>query len=110
MQTMKLSAIALAMAFSLGGAFAQSAGSSTSSGSAGAGTSATGGRSAPAAQPGEGTRNTETKKDDKIASGDRKFIEKAAGSGMFEVQVAQLAATRAKSPDVKSFASMLVDQ
>lgn len=105
--TLKLSAIALAMAFSLGAA-AQASSSTPPSG--GTGTSATGGRSAPAAQPGEGTRNGESKKDDKVARGDRKFIEQAAGSGMFEVQVSQLATTRAKSPDVKSFASMLVDQ
>ena len=50
-----------------------------------------------------------TEKDDKIARGDRKFIEEAAGSGMFEVQVAQLAASKATDPQVKSFASMLVD-
>ena len=105
--TLKLSAIALAMAFSLGGALGQTPGSAAPSGT---GDSATGGRSAPAAQPGAGTRNAETKKDDKVAGGDRKFIEKAAGGGMFEVQVAQLASTRARSPDVKSFASMLVDQ
>jgi putative membrane protein len=107
--TLKLSAIALAMAFSLGSAVAQTSGSAQPSGTGGAGTSATGGRSAPAAQPGEGTRKTESKKDDKVAKGDRKFIETAAGSGMFEVQVSQLATTRAKSPDVKSFAGMLVD-
>jgi putative membrane protein len=110
MQHLKLSAIAIAMAFSLGGAFAQSSSSAQPSGTGGAGTSATGGRSAPAAQPGTGTRNSETKKDDKVAAGDRKFVEKAAGSGMFEVQVSQLATTRAQSPDVKSFAGMLVDQ
>ncbi len=45
--------------------------------------------------PGTGTRTTPSSKDDKIARGDRKFIEEAAASGMFEVQVAQLAATRA---------------
>lgn len=105
--TPKLSAIALAMAFSLGAA-AQTSGSTLPS--VGTGTSATGGRSAPAAQPGEGTRNSDSKKDDKVARGDRKFIEHAAGSGMFEVQVSQLATTRARSPNVKSFASMLVDQ
>jgi putative membrane protein len=107
--TLKLSAIALAAAFSLGSALAQTSSSATPSGTGGAGTSATGGRSAPAAQPGEGTRKSEANKNDKIAKGDRKFIEKAAGSGMFEVQVSQLATTRAKSPDVKSFAGMLVD-
>lgn len=75
----------------------------------GAGTSATGGQSAPMAQPGAGTRNLPTAKDDKIARGDRKFIEEAAHSGMFEVQVAQLAAAKATDPLVKSYASMLVD-
>jgi putative membrane protein len=107
---LKLSALALAMAFSVGSTLAQSAGSSAQpSGSGGAGTSATGGRSAPAAQPGTGTRNAETSKDDKIARGDRKFVEEAAGSGMFEVQVGQLASTKATDPNVKSFAGMLVD-
>jgi putative membrane protein len=75
----------------------------------GTGTSATGGQSAPMAQPGTGTRNVPTKKDDKIARGDRKFIETAAGSGMFEVQVSQLAASKATDAQVKSYASMLVD-
>jgi putative membrane protein len=74
----------------------------------GAGTSATGGQSAPAAQPGTGTRNLPAKS--KIARGDRKFIEEAASSGMFEVQVGQLAASKATDANVKSFASMLVDQ
>ena len=108
--TLKLSALAIAMAFSLGAAAQTSSGAATPSGTGGAGDSATGGRSAPAVQRGAGTRNSESKKDDKVASGDRKFIETAAGSGMFEVQVAQLATSRAKSPDVKSFAGMLVDQ
>jgi len=106
--SLKLSAVALAMAFSLG-AVAQTPSSAQPSGTGGAGTSATGGRSAPAAQPGTGTRNDETSKDDKIAKADRAFILKAAGSGMFEVQAAQLATTRATSSDVKSFAGMLVD-
>ena len=108
--TLKLSAIAFAMVISLGSAFAQTSGSAQPSGTGGAGTSATGGRSAPAAQPGEGTRKSESTKDDKVSKGDRKFIEKAAGGGMFEVQAGQLAATRGKSPDVKSYAGMLVDQ
>ena len=75
----------------------------------GAGTSATGGQSAPAAQPGTGTRNLPDKSN-KVARGDRKFIENAANSGMFEVQVGQLAASKASDANVKSFASMLVDQ
>lgn len=90
----------VALAFSFGAAQAQTTGS---------GTSATGGQAAPAAQPGAGTRNVPSKKDDAIARGDRKFIEEAAGSGMFEVQVSQLAASKATDPNVKSFASMLVD-
>lgn len=72
--------------------------------------SATGGRAALATQAGTGTRNTETKKDDKLARGDRKFIQDAAESGMFEVQVAQLAASKATDPNVKSFASKLVQE
>jgi putative membrane protein len=90
----------LALALSFGGAQAQTPG---------AGSSVTGGQSAPMAQPGTGTRNLPSKKDDKVARGDRKFIEKAAGSGMFEVQVSQLAASKATDPNVKSFAGMLVD-
>ena len=74
----------------------------------GTGTSATGGQAAPMAQPGTGTRNLPTQ-DPKIARGDRKFIEGAMGSGMFEVQIAQLAAAKATDANVKSFASMLVD-
>ncbi|MDB5898917.1 MAG: hypothetical protein JWP22_3047 [Ramlibacter sp.] len=90
----------LALALSFGGAHAQTPG---------AGSSMTGGQAAPAAQPGAGTRNSPTGKSEKVARGDRKFIEAAAGSGMFEVQVSQLAASKATDPAVKSFASMLVD-
>lgn len=104
----KLTALAVAMAFCAGSAFAQTSGSTGSGGSTGS--SATGGRSAPMAQPGAGTRNTESTKDDKVARGDRKFIETAAEGGMFEVQVSKLATTRAQDPKVKEFASMLVDQ
>lgn len=77
--------------------------------SPGTGTSATGGGAAPMAQPGTGTRNTETRKDDAVSRGDRKFIQQTAEKGMFEVQAAQLAAGKATDPNVKSFASMLVD-
>ena len=106
----KLTACAMALAFSFGGAMAQYGSPSQPSGGGNTGSSVTGGRSAPAAQAGTGTRNTETKKDDQVARGDRKFIEEAAGSGMFEVQAAQLAARQASDPKVKSFAEMLVDQ
>lgn len=88
----------LALALAFGPAQAQSAGT---------GSSATGGQSAPAAQPGTGTRNLPGKGG--IARADRKFIGDAVNSGMFEVQVSQLAASKATDPNVKSFASMLVD-
>lgn len=107
--SLKLSSVALALAISLGSALAQSSAPAQSSGTGGAGTSATGGRSAPAAQAGTGTRQSETNKDDKLARGDRRFVLEAAGSGMFEVQAAQLATTKASDPAVKSFAGMLID-
>jgi putative membrane protein len=100
MKTPSFVAIALALAF--GAAQAQHT-------VPGTGSSATGGQSAPAAQPGTGTRNLPVK-DEKLARGDRKFIEEAAGHGMFEVQAAQLATAKANDPNVKSFAGMLVDQ
>jgi putative membrane protein len=104
----KPQATALALALALGTAFAQT-GASGATGTGSTGSSATGGQTAPMAQPGSGTRNSESKKDDKLSSGDRKFVETAAGSGMFEVQAAQLASTKATDPALKSFASMLVD-
>jgi putative membrane protein len=91
--------VALAAALSFGAVMAQT-GSSSSSGA----------RSAPATQAGTGTRNSETRKDDQLARGDRRIMQKAAESGVFEVQAGQLAATKANDPAVKSFASMLVDQ
>ncbi|HEX7890332.1 MAG TPA: DUF4142 domain-containing protein [Ramlibacter sp.] len=102
MKTMRLLAwpAFVALALSFGPVQAQTPGT---------GSSATGGQSAPMAQPGEGTRNLPTKKDDRVARADRKFIEEAASGGMFEVQVAQLAASKATDASVKSFASMLVD-
>ena len=91
--------VALALALSLAAAQAQTPG---------AGTSMTGGQAAPMAQPGTGTRNAPA--NPKVARGDRKFIQEAAGSGMFEVQIAQLAVSKASDPGVKAFAGMLVDQ
>lgn len=96
--------VLLALAIGVGAAQAQATG-----GALGTGSSVTGGQAAPMAQPGAGTRNMPAKKDDQVSRGDRKFIEAAAGSGMFEVQVSQLAATKATDPQVKSYASMLVD-
>jgi putative membrane protein len=72
------------------------------------GSSMTGGQAAPKAQPGTGTRNSETTRDDQLSRGDRRFIEDAAGDGMYEVQAGQLAASKAQSPDVKAFANKMV--
>lgn len=94
--------LALALALGPGWALAQA--------SPGTGSSVTGGQSAPAAQPGTGTRNAETRKDDKLARADRRFIQQAAEAGMFEVQVAQLAASKSTDPAVKDFAKKLVDE
>jgi putative membrane protein len=51
---------------------------------------------------GKATSNT-------IASGDRKFLEKAAQDGLAEVQLGKLAAEKAASEDVKKFAQKMVD-
>ena len=98
---MKARLTVLAFALAFGAAQAQTTG---------AGTSPTGGQSAPAAQAGTGTRNAPDNKAAKLPRGDRKFIEEAANSGMFEVEIGQLAAAKASDPNVKSFAGMLVDQ
>jgi putative membrane protein len=110
--SMRFSPLIAALALSFGVAVAQTSGSTgaTGGGTTGTGSSMSGGRAAPAAQPGTGTRNAETNKDDKLSRGDRKFIQEAAGDGMFEVQAAQLASSKGTDPNVKSFASMLVDE
>jgi putative membrane protein len=81
----------------------------TGSGTADTGSSMTGGRAAPAAQAGTGTRNAETRKDDKLTRADRKFIQEAAESGMFEVEIAQLASSKATNPDVKALATTIAN-
>ena len=107
-ETLKTLPLVAALALASGWACAQSAGA-TGGGTTGTGSSMTGGRAAPAAQAGTGTRNAESKKDDSLSRGDRKFIQDAAGDGMFEVQAAQLGSAKATNPEVKSFASKLVD-
>jgi len=89
--TLKALPLVAAMAFASGWASGQAAGNT--------------GASAPAAQ----ARDAQTKKDAKLSRGDRKFMQDAAGDGLFEVQVSQLAASKASNPDVKSFAGKLVD-
>lgn len=92
--------LVIALGFSVG-ALAQT-------GATGSGASPAAG-AAPAAQPGTGTRNTETRKDDALARADRKFIQEAAEHGMFEVQIAELASSKASNADVKSFATTLAN-
>jgi putative membrane protein len=99
--------LVIGLGLSFGTAVAQASG--TSGGTAGTGSSMTGGGAAPAAQPGTGTRNAETRKDDKLARADRKFLQEAAEHGMFEVQIGQLASSKGKNPDVKSFGTTLVN-
>jgi putative membrane protein len=43
-----------------------------------------------------------------LGKADRAFMTKAAGAGLYEVEVSKLAATRAASPAVKSFAETMV--
>ena len=99
--------VAFAAALAMGVAMAQtSSAPSTTSGPTTGSTSA-GAQTAPMAQPGTGTRNTPKAK---LARSDRKFIENAAKGGLFEVQVAKLAESKASDPAVKDFAKMLADQ
>jgi putative membrane protein len=107
---LKFLPLVAALGLSFGVAVAQTSSySGTGGGTTGSGSSMTGGGAAPAAQPGTGTRNAETRKDDKLARADRKFIQDTAEHGMFEVQIAQLASSKATNPDVKSFATTLVN-
>lgn len=47
--------------------------------------------------------------DAKLAHHDRKFVEDAAKGGLAEVQLGQLAAQKAQSPEVKQFGQKMVD-
>jgi putative membrane protein len=112
MKTLSLRSLPLVVALTAasGAVLAQTSAAGSSTAAPGTGTSMTGGQAAPAAQAGTGTRNAETRKDDKLSRADRKFIQQAAEGGMFEVQVAQLAASKATDPNVKSFAEKLVKE
>lgn len=97
---------ALVLGLSLGVAVAQTG----TPGGSGPSVNTTTPRVEPAAQPGTGTRNAPSEKSSvKVDRGDRKFIVSAAENGLFEVEAAKLAASKATDPGVKSFASMLVD-
>lgn len=99
-------AIAAAASLGLGGAIAQTGG-------AAGGTSGTaGGTSGPSVNttvPATGATARSSDKASKVARGDEKFMTKAAEDGMFEVEVAKVAAGKATSPEVKAFATMMVD-
>jgi putative membrane protein len=102
--------LVLSLALTCGLAVAQTTGSGTTAGTPpSTGSSVTGGQSAPAVQPGTGTRKSDTRKTEKLARGDRKFIQEAAEGGMFEVQAGQLAANKAADDGVKTFANKLVE-
>ena len=45
----------------------------------------------------------------RMSGADRAFMLKAAGAGLYEVEVSRLAADKAESAEVKKYASMLVD-
>jgi putative membrane protein len=106
--SLRLLPLVAAMALSFGAALAQTSGTSTGSTGSSTGSPMTGGAAAPAAQPGTGTRNTPPKSQDQLARADRKFIEDAAEGGMMEVQVGQLAESKATDPSVKNFGETLV--
>jgi putative membrane protein len=106
MKTIHALPVALAVACAFGLADAQVTGKPATTPNTGS--SMTGGQASPAVQPGTGTRKAESNKDDQLSKADRKFIQDAAGDGMFEVEAGQLAASKAQSPDVKNFANKLV--
>lgn len=99
--------VAMAVALFAGAASAQSSGAAAtgSAGATGSGAAASG--AAPMAKPQAGAQ---AKKEDKLARGDRKFIEDAAQHGMFEIRAGELAATKATDPAVKTYASELVKE
>lgn len=99
---------ATVLALALGAAWAQGSGSGSSGAGTGTGTGSGAGVAAPTTQPGTGTRNT-PQPSQKMERADRKFIEDAAASGLYELQAAQLAATKATDRAVKDYASMMAD-
>jgi putative membrane protein len=115
-----------ALSLILGAAIAQSGGAgSTSSGSSQKNPSTTSGStsSRPTSATGSGYQsgtasadadaardiNSQTRANNKLAWGDRRFVTKAADSGQMEVHLAQLAVQRASNAEVRSYAQKLVD-
>jgi len=81
------------------------AGTGTDGGLSGSGTGAGAGAMA---QPGQDMAGAVSA--GPLNTADKTFVVKAAGGGLYEVEVAKLAADKANDPAVKSFATMLVDQ
>jgi len=82
-------------------------GDTSSSTTAGTSTSGTGSPSDTGAANTSGTSAAQSTAP--LAAADAEFVSKAAEGGLFEVEVAKLAADKATDPAVKSFAQMLVD-
>lgn len=97
-----LSVALLSMGLAMG-AMAQTS-ATTTTGTTGA-TSST----RPAATSGSASNTSRGASDAKLAHADRKFIENAAEGGLAEVQLGQLAAQKAQSPEVKQFGQKMVD-
>lgn len=104
----KPSLAATVLALTLGAAWAQGSGSGSSGAGTGTGTGSGPGATAPSAQAGTGTRNA-PQAGHKLERVDRRFIEDTAASGLFVLQAAQLAATKASDPAVKDYANMMAD-
>lgn len=91
--------VAGVVSFCIAAAFCSQAGA--------AGTTSSSSANAPAASAAAG--NAMSAKDAKVASSDRKFMEKAAQGGMAEVKLGQLATQKAGSDQVKQFGQRMVD-
>ena len=108
-----LAPVAVAAALCFGAVSAQT---TTTAPATGAGTTSSGsmaaGGAAPRTQTGPAASDKmadkAAKKDDKLARGDRKFIEDALNHGKFEIQAGQLAATKATDPAIKSYGEQMV--
>lgn len=99
MKTPAMRALPLALSLALACGLAAAA-DTAGSGTAAPGSSTTG------TQPAAATHG---KNANKIARGDRKFMQDAAEGGLFEVQSGQLAANKASDDKVKQFANKLVE-
>lgn len=103
-RTMLASAVALALSIATIApvtAAPQSSGGTTGSSAAGAGATSDSSNSA-AAMRGSSASSAQ------LASADRKFITEAASAGMFEVQAAQLAQSRAQDSQNKTYAQQML--